>query len=94
MEQAASGLPVCSEIPARSEQAHHPSPCDNVTVQSCSPCVLGRWLRHMCGLFLSPTYLRRWDLLGFLKDASDASRRSDHPAPGQNRGCGTQGEAV
>ena len=94
MEQADSGLPVCSEIPARSEQARHLSPCDNVTLQSRSPCVLGCWLRQTRGLFLSPTYLRSWDLLGFLKDASDASRRSDHPAPGRNRGYGTQGEAV
>lgn len=94
MEQADSGLPVCSEIPARSEQACHPSPCDNVTMQSRSPCVLGRWLRHTYGLFLLPTYLRSWDLLGFLKDVSDVSRRSDHPAAGRNRGCGTQGEAV
>ena len=79
MEQSASGLPECSEIPARSGQARHPSPCDRVTVQSSSPRVLGRsprvlgrWRRHTCGSFLSPTYFRSWDLLPFLKDASDA----------------------
>lgn len=33
--------------------------------------MLVRWLRHTCGSLLSPTYFRSWDLLPFLKDASD-----------------------